>query len=120
VRDCVVTGYQSLIPRLALPDPDDHHVLVAAIRAKATTIVTFNLKDFPAAQIVQYGVVAQHPDAFIAQLFENEPTKVCEAATAQRQSLRNSPKTREEFLDILRKQRLPRTVTLLRVRCSQL
>jgi hypothetical protein len=45
---------------------------------------------------------------------------VCEAATAQRQSLRNPPKTREEFLDILRKQRLPRTVTLLRVRCSQL
>lgn len=35
VRDGVVKGYQSMIPRLQLPDPDDRHVLAAAIRAKA-------------------------------------------------------------------------------------
>lgn len=47
VRDCLVKGYQNLIPRLQLPDPNDRHVLAAAIRAKASRIIIFNLKDFP-------------------------------------------------------------------------
>ena len=31
--DCLVTGYEKLIAGLTLPDPDDRHVLAAAIRA---------------------------------------------------------------------------------------
>ena len=31
VRDCLVSGYESLIGGLSLPDPDDRHVLAAAI-----------------------------------------------------------------------------------------
>ncbi|MFD2252423.1 hypothetical protein FHS82_004110 [Pseudochelatococcus lubricantis] len=30
-RDCLVEGYHALIPALTLPDPDDRHVLAAAI-----------------------------------------------------------------------------------------
>jgi len=120
VRDCVVKDYQSMIPRLQLPDAEDRHVLAAAIRAKADVIVTFNLKDFPAEQLARYRITAQHPDGFIANLFARESAKVCEAAAAQRRSLRNPPKTREEFLDILSKQRLPQTVALLRTQCTQL
>ena len=119
VRDCLVKGYQSMIPRLQLPDPEDRHVLAAAIRAKADGIVTFNLKDFPAEQLARYRITTQHPDVFIANLFARESAKVCEAAAAQRRSLRNPPKTREEFLDILSKQRLPQTVALLRTQCTQ-
>jgi len=47
VRDALVDGHQSLIPALALPDPDDRHVLAAAIQCGADLIVTFNLDDFP-------------------------------------------------------------------------
>lgn len=43
VRHCLVTGYEELIPALALPDPDDRHVVAAAVRAGATVIVTANL-----------------------------------------------------------------------------
>lgn len=35
VRDCLVTGYQPLIEALDLPDPDDRHVLAAAIKVNA-------------------------------------------------------------------------------------
>src|SRR5215472_725688 len=45
VRDSLVTGYEPLIEGLKLPDPDDRHVLAAAIKAGAQVIVTANLKD---------------------------------------------------------------------------
>lgn len=35
VRDCMVTGYEPLIEAIDLPDPDDRHVLDAAIKARA-------------------------------------------------------------------------------------
>ena len=47
VRDSLVTDFEQLIPSLALPDPNDRHILAAAIVAEADVIVTFNLKDFP-------------------------------------------------------------------------
>jgi hypothetical protein len=46
-RDCLVTGFHSLIPSLQLPDPDDRHVLAAAIVGHCDAIVTQTLRDFP-------------------------------------------------------------------------
>src|SRR5579863_4356667 len=65
VRDCLVEEYETLIPALSLPDPNDRHVLAAAIRSSASVIVTFNLKDFPEKIIKKYGIEAQHPDIFL-------------------------------------------------------
>lgn len=42
-----ITGYEFLIEGLSLPDPNDRHVLAAAIKGEAQVIVTANLKDFP-------------------------------------------------------------------------
>lgn len=77
VRDCLVDGYQPLITALELPDPDDRHVLAAAIRANASVIVTFNLRDFPSELLAQYGIEAQHPDEFIVHLIDLNQAKVC-------------------------------------------
>jgi len=41
VPDCLVTGFETLIDSLTLPDRDDRHVLAAAIRVGAQAIVTF-------------------------------------------------------------------------------
>lgn len=114
VRDCLVSGYEDLIPTLTLPDPDDRHVLAAAIRAQAEIIVTSNLSDFPAAILNQHGIEAQHPDAFIQRLLEFAPASVCGAAKNQRESLKNPPKTVEQYLESLQRQGLTQTVAALR------
>ena len=47
VPGAVVSGYEPLIGGLSLPDPDDCHVVAAAIQTRAEAIITFNLKDRP-------------------------------------------------------------------------
>ncbi len=71
VRDCLVTGYEELIASLSLPDPDDRHVLAAAIRAGADVIVTYNLTDFPADTLARFDIEAQHPDDFLVCLLDH-------------------------------------------------
>jgi predicted nucleic acid-binding protein len=114
VRDSLVTGYETLIESLELPDPDDRHVLAAAIRTRASVIVTFNLKDFPADILDPLGMEAQHPDEFISHLIDLNSGAVCVAAKRQRESLKNPPRTVEEFLTTLEQQQLPETATRLR------
>lgn len=58
VPDCLVINYEPLIEGLKLPDPDDRHVLAAAIKAGAQVIVTANLRDFPPDALAPWGVAA--------------------------------------------------------------
>jgi predicted nucleic acid-binding protein len=44
VPDCLVTHYEKLADSIELPDPDDRHVVAAAIVGHADAIVTFNLE----------------------------------------------------------------------------
>jgi predicted nucleic acid-binding protein len=115
VRDCLVSGYQNLIPSLTLPDENDRHVLAAAICAGADVIVTYNLSDFPAATLDQYGIEAQHPDEFITHLIDLAPLAICEAAKRQRMSLKNPPQSVEGLLETYKKQGLAQTVAELRI-----
>jgi|ERR1017187_932206 predicted nucleic acid-binding protein len=110
----VVKGYESLIPGLTLPDPDDRHVLAAAIRAGANIIVTKNLKDFPLEVVQKFKIEPQHPDVFILHLIDLAPEKVRDAAEAHRKSLKKPPKTVEEYLTMLELQGIPQTVLALR------
>jgi hypothetical protein len=114
VRDCLVEGYERLIPSLALPDEDDRHVLAAAIVAGADVIVTYNLKDFPSDCLDTYGIEAQHPDEFVTHLIDLAPSVVCAAAATIRTRLRNPPKSVDEYIDIVEHQRLPQTAHALR------
>lgn len=67
-RDCLVTSYEKMIPRLELPDPNDRHVLAAAIVGRCDLIVTFNMKDFPLSVLKPLGIDVQHPDEFLLHL----------------------------------------------------
>ena len=112
--DALVTNYEDLIPSLRLPDPDDRHVLAAAIRSRADVIVTMNLKDFPAESIAPYGLEAQHPDEFVEHLLDLDPSIVLTAAQRHWQSYKNPPQTAAEYLRALEQQGLTKTASILR------
>ena len=109
-----VAGYEGLIAGLSLPDPNDRHVLAAAIRAGAGVIVTFNLRDFPADALRPHGVSAEHPDGFVAGRYDADPHPVRLAAARHRRGMRRPPATPAEYLEMLERQRLPETAARLR------
>lgn len=113
-EDALVTGYEDLIDGLHLPDPDDRHVLAAAIRGRADVIVTVNVKDFPEAALEPFGIEAQHPDEFIAHLLDLAPGAVIAAAERHRESLKKPTKTIVEYLEMLEREGLTQTVAGLR------
>lgn len=95
-----------MIESLELPDPDDRHVLAAAIRCGAQVIVTNNLKDFPSEILEQYELEAQHPDEFLEYQFGLRPNLVIRAAKEQRARWKNPPFTADQYLERLSAQGL--------------
>ncbi|EZI26606.1 MULTISPECIES: PIN domain-containing protein [Pseudomonas] len=109
IPDALVTGYEDLCSSLDLPDPDDRHVLAAAIRSKAEVIVTFNLKDFPAHILAAYDIEPMHPDDFISDLWDLDQAAVLAAVQKQRRSLVRPPMEVGAYLDMLMRQGLLQT-----------
>lgn len=116
VEDALIEGHGHLIPALDLPDPDDRHVLAAAIVGRVDVIVTRNLRDFPAAVLAPYRIEAQHPDVFIRHVMELDEAACLDAVRRLRAALRNPPMAQAAYLDTLSRQELPETVSFLRTR----
>ena len=112
-KNAVVTGYETLIPSIVLPDENDRHVVAAAMHGEAGWIVTFNLKDFPPKTLHPLGLEAIHPDDFAVRLFQNYPENCIQGVAAQRANLQNPPKSVDDFLATLNNQGLTQTVRLL-------
>jgi predicted nucleic acid-binding protein len=110
VRDALVTDFEQLIEILELPDPDDRHVLAAAIKGRADLIVTANLRDFPADPLGKWGIEAQHPDEFLTHQFHLSQPAFLQAVKTVRERLKKPPKSVEDYLDTLRAQALLATV----------
>ena len=113
IRDVLVTGYQPLIPGLQLPDPGDRHVLAAAIRAGAQTIVTFNLCHFPQEALEPYGIEAQHPDEFVEHLIDLGGRKLIDIVATMAAEKKNPPMTVNDVIGSLAKAGLARSASLL-------
>ena len=110
-----MTGHHGLIPTVELPDPDDRHVLAAALHAGARIIVTSNLRDFPASTLESLGVEAQSPDDFVCNLLEwTHPRRIVGVLIAQSAPLHNPPLTPAEIVDRLERGRLERAAPRLR------
>jgi predicted nucleic acid-binding protein len=112
--DANVAGHEALAESLVLPDPDDRHVLAAAVRIGAQAIVTFNLDDFPAHALEPLGLEAKHPDDFLIEALDLAPGAIAAAVNEQAASLKNPARTIAELLDTLQQQGLPLAVARLR------
>lgn len=74
----------------------DRHVLGTAIVSEAATIVTFNLRDFPAFALAPWGIQAKHPDAFFLELLRIRPAEML--AKVEHMTRRHGPaKTLEKL-----------------------
>jgi hypothetical protein len=114
VPDCIVEGYEALISALDLPDPDDRHVLAAAIQGRVNVIVTYNLADFPADTLAVYGLEAQHPDEFVAHLIDLNDHAVLTAVRRMRANLRAPPVSAEDLIARLEAREFIETAAFLR------
>jgi hypothetical protein len=113
-RDALVTGYENLISSLQFPDPDDRHVLAAAIVGRCDVIVTANLKDFPDAALAPFGIDAQHPDEFLCNHLNLAQGLFCRCVQKIRSRLKNPPSTANEYLEALTRNGLVATAAELR------
>lgn len=120
VSSGLVSGYHDRINDLNLPDPNDRHVLVAAIHIGASCIVTNNLSDFPQESLYPYGIESLSPDDFVSRLIEESPSEVCKAVRGHRASLYRPSKSVDEYLESLRRQGLHKTVAFLEQHRSEI
>ncbi len=110
-----VRGWEARMEGLALPDPDDHHVLAAALAAGAETILTMNLRDFPASALAPHGVMAVHPDNFLCGLHDADPELLRASTEAAHTNLSRSAPSLATYLDVLDRQGLPQLTRRLRM-----
>ena len=79
--DAEIQGWEGLEGTYGLPDPDDEHVLAAAVVASAGAIVTHNVRDFP-QQKVPRGIDVIPPAEFAANTVALDPFRSLAAVNA--------------------------------------
>jgi predicted nucleic acid-binding protein len=72
--DALVTTRPETAARLYLPDPDDVHVLAAAIDGGADGILTLNARDFPTNPLAAEGLYRRDPDNLLLEAFHADET----------------------------------------------
>lgn len=72
---------EAVAARLVLPDPDDVHVLAAAIGAGADVLLTFNHGDFPQHVLAAEGIQRRDPDGLLWELWSGNADTVAAAVT---------------------------------------
>jgi hypothetical protein len=101
-----VNGYEEHISEVTLPDPNDRHVVAAAITAKAPLILTWNLRHFPAQELRRFGLRAMNPNAFLSGLFDKAPDLVIGSLANARRNLSKTRPSASDFVGILENQKL--------------
>jgi hypothetical protein len=107
-------AWQTIAPPPGLPDPDDVHVLSAAVAGHADCIVTLNLKDFPSDVLRPYGLEAIHPDDFLVAQLDLDPITALAAFRDMRLRKKNPPLDAEQFAHALERNGLVSTANWLR------
>lgn len=107
-EDACVTGWQPLESGIVLPDPDDRHVVAAALRGRADMIVTANLRDFPEESLADMGLEAQHPDDFLLNQLDLEPDRTIASLHGQAVAMKRPAMSTSALLEHLARCGVPR------------
>ena len=114
-EDAMVTEFDIFLTAAAgLPDPDDAHVVAAAIKTQAAMIVTENLKDFPAAILDTLDIEAKPADEFIADTIALDEGRAVAAIRKMRERFEKPEMTAEALLLSMEATGLVEAVNLLR------
>jgi hypothetical protein len=108
------SAWSTLVPGIVLPDPNDAHVMAAAIAGHADCIVTSNLKDFPSSVVMEYGIEIVDPDTFIINQWDLDPVNAIAAFKRMRARRRKPQSSPEDFAYALEIGGLPTTAGRLR------
>jgi predicted nucleic acid-binding protein len=120
-EEAMVADFDDLICACnGLPDGDDAHVLAAALKTQAATIVTENLKDFPDHVLVPLNMEVRSADAFIADTIELDTGRAVAAIRTMRLRLKRPEKTAELLLLDMEAAGLTETVDVLRPHVASL
>jgi hypothetical protein len=79
----------------------DAHVVATAVAARATVIVTHNIRDFAPQVLSCYGLSKVRPDPFCVDLLATHQEQVLAGIRAHRASLRRTPMSRARYIDHL-------------------
>ena len=96
-EDAIVRGWEQLSP-FGLPDPDDEHVLAAAVVGGAGALVTENVKDFPRARVPAHIEILRAAD-FARDAVSVDPQRAAQAMEAM--ASRRSGQTPQVLADLL-------------------
>lgn len=114
-QDATVTGHESLIDGLGnLPDPDDAHVIAAAVKTRASVIVTDNLRHFPASVLGPLDLEAKTADAFLADTIDLDPARAVAPVRRMRERFKKPDKMPEALLLDMEANGLTQVVDTLR------
>jgi predicted nucleic acid-binding protein len=110
-EDACVEGYEALIPVMTSPDPDDRHVMAAAVRGLAAVIVTDNVKDFPAASTEPYQIEVKTSDEFLLDQLDLHPEVVLQTLSEQVQDYERPHRDLASLLERLEREGVARFAT---------
>ncbi|RAP41409.1 PIN domain-containing protein [Rhodovulum viride] len=98
----------ALEARLWLPDPNDVHVLAAAVAGGADAILTLNARDFPGHLLEAEGLVRAAPDGFLMDLWLADPGPVERAVAEVHAAAERMAGEPMALRALLKRARLPR------------
>lgn len=98
--DACVTGWEMLDGSFNLPDPDDEHLVAAAVIGGAEAIVSDNIADLPRGKVpAQIQVIK--PAVFVADTVATSPDAAVRALRTMIARRTNPPETLEHVLQVL-------------------
>lgn len=99
--------------RLWLPDPNDIHILAAAVASSVDAIMTLNSKDFPRGILAEEGLNRVNPDSYLLQVWRESPDLITEVGDEVLSRAKQLSGKDWQIRPLLKKARLPRLAKAL-------